>query len=353
MTNQLHWPIEPVSTTLDHRIWDKLNRKTKPPGSLGKLEHLAFQLARIQGTLTPTLRDPVVLVFAGDHGIAQSGLVNPYPQEVTYQMVMNFLQGGAAINVLSNVAKMKVMVVDSGVNHQFEPSLPMIHAKMGLGTADYRTERAMSLETCHLAIQKGSEVVSSIIEKGTNLIGFGEMGIGNTSSASLIISTVCNIPLVECVGQGTGAVGDFLDQKRKTLQSAQEFHGLDSREDADTILATFGGYEIAHMVGGMLEAASRQCLILVDGFISTTAFLVAHKMQPQIKEYAIFTHRSEERGHTKALGYLEADPLLDLKMRLGEGTGCAASYPLLQMSITMMNDMASFDSAGVSGKTDP
>ncbi|MEM9830308.1 MAG: nicotinate-nucleotide--dimethylbenzimidazole phosphoribosyltransferase [Bacteroidota bacterium] len=353
MTNQLHWLIESVSTTLDTQIWDKLNRKTKPPGSLGKLEHLAFQLARIQGTLTPTLQDPVVLVFAGDHGIAQSGLVNPYPPEVTYQMVMNFLQGGAAINALANVANMQVMVVDSGVNHPFESSLPMIHAKMGLGTADYRAERAMSLETCHLAIQKGAEVVSSIAEKGTNVIGFGEMGIGNTSSASLIVSTVCDIPLAECVGQGTGVVGDFLDQKRKTLQSAQEFHGLDSRKNADTILATFGGFEIAQMVGGMLEAAARHCLIMVDGFISTAAFLIAHKMQPQIKEYAIFTHRSAERGHTKVLSYLDVDPLLELEMRLGEGTGCAASYPLLQMSAAMMNDMASFESAGVSGKTDP
>ncbi|WP_299530247.1 nicotinate-nucleotide--dimethylbenzimidazole phosphoribosyltransferase [Ulvibacterium sp.] len=352
MTDKFQKSIVPVPTDLDSQIWDKLNHKTKPPGSLGKLERLAFQIARLQGTLTPSLKEPIVMVFAGDHGIAKSGLVNPYPQEVTYQMVMNFLGKGAAINTMSGVAGMQVVVVDAGVNHNFEPDLPMVHAKMGLGTADYRLGPAMSLVACHTAMQKGADIVADTLSKGTNVIGFGEMGIGNTSSASLIMSTLCNIPLSDCVGKGTGATGDFLAQKLKTLQNAQKFHGLTAGEDADQVLATFGGFEIAQMVGGMLEAASKRCLVLVDGFISTAAFLVAHSMAPEIGDFAVFTHHSEELGHTKALAFLKANPLLELQMRLGEGTGCAAAYPLVRMSVSVLNEMASFDSAGVTGKSD-
>lgn len=352
MTDRHQWSIVPVDATLDQPIWEKLNLKTKPQGSLGRIEHFAHQIALVQGTLTPKLNKPVVLVFAGDHGIAKTGLVNPFPQEVTHQMVLNFLGEGAAINVMSKVAGMKVAVVDAGVNQEFDAVLPMIHAKIGMGTADYRSEPAMSVETCNQALQKGVEVVAKIIEEGTNVIGFGEMGIGNTSSASLIMSTICDIPLVDCVGQGTGASGDLLSQKLRTLKEVQKFHQLDSSDNPEKILATFGGFEIVQMVGGMLEAASRKCIILVDGFISTAAYLVAQKMEPLIRQYAVFTHRSEELGHTKVLAYLQADPLLQLQMRLGEGTGCAASYPLLQMAVAMINDMASFDSAGVSGKSE-
>jgi len=352
MTKKFAASIASPDADLDEEIWNKVNLKTKPPGSLGRLEHLAFQIARVQHTLTPKLNRPVVLVFAGDHGIAKSGLVNPYPQEVTFQMVMNFLSNGAAINALSGIAGMEVVVVDAGVNHTFDPSLPLINAKMGFGTADYRTEPAMSYDTCHEAMRKGSEVVLNQVKKGTNVIGFGEMGIGNTSAASLIMSTLCDVPLKECVGKGTGASGDLLEKKLHTLEVVQTHHRLTPYDDADLILATYGGFEIAEIVGGMLEAASQKCIILVDGFISTAAYLLAQKMEPTIKPYAVFTHRSEELGHTKALAYLAAEPLLQLQMRLGEGTGCAASYPLLQMAVAMLNNMASFESAGVSDKAD-
>ncbi|WP_462247900.1 nicotinate-nucleotide--dimethylbenzimidazole phosphoribosyltransferase [Ekhidna sp.] len=350
MTQKFDVSVKVPSGKLDEEIWDKLNLKTKPPGSLGRLEHLSHQIARVQGTLTPNLTDPVVLVFAGDHGIAKSGLVNPYPQEVTHQMVLNFLSGGAAINAMTNVAGMKVIVIDAGVNHTFKSELNLIDAKVDFGTADYRSEPAMKIETCHLAMQKGADVVTGIASKGTNVIGFGEMGISNTSSASLIMSTLCNISLEECVGKGTGATGDLLDQKLNTLLEVQKFHGLTSKDTPDLILATFGGFEIAEMVGGMIEAAYRKCIVLVDGFISTAAYLIAHSMMPAIKEYAVFTHKSEELGHTKLLAYLDAEPLLLLQMRLGEGTGCAASYPILEMAVSVINNMASFDSAGVSSK---
>lgn len=334
----------------DEQIWNKLNLKTKPPGSLGRLEHLAFQIARAQGTLVPKLNNPVVLVFAGDHGIAKTGLVNPYPQEVTYQMVLNFLSGGAAINVLAQVAGMEVIVIDAGVNHQFDSTLPLVHAKVGMGTADYRRAPAMSLANCHEAMQQGARLVQEVTEKGTNVIGFGEMGIGNTSSASLIMSTLCDIPLRECVGNGTGATGELLDQKLRVLEEVQAFHALSATDGVDQILATYGGFEIAEMVGGMLQAASQRCIVLVDGFISTAAYLVAQQMEPSMKEYVVFTHQSEESGHIKALNFLKVEPLLQLQMRLGEGTGCAVSYPMLQMAVAMINDMASFESAGVSDK---
>ncbi|MEN1785181.1 MAG: nicotinate-nucleotide--dimethylbenzimidazole phosphoribosyltransferase [Bacteroidota bacterium] len=352
MLKRKEWLIDPISTGLDTQIWDKLNLKTKPPGSLGKLEELAFQVARIQGSLTPSLNAAVVLVFAADHGIAKSGLVNPYPQEVTHQMVLNFLNDGAAINAMSKVSGMQVVVIDAGVNQYFETTLPLIHAKMALSTADYRLEPAMRLSVCYKALNKGAEIVADIVGKGTNVIGFGEMGIGNTSAASLIMSTLCGIPLADCVGKGTGATGDFLTQKIETLQGVQQFHGLQSGTAAEKVLATFGGFEIVQMVGGMLEAASQKCIILVDGFIATTAFLVAYCMVPAIKEFAVFTHRSEEQGHTQLLTYLGAAPLLELRMRLGEGTGCAASYPLLQMAVSILNNMASFDAAGITQKSE-
>ncbi|MEM9329029.1 MAG: nicotinate-nucleotide--dimethylbenzimidazole phosphoribosyltransferase, partial [Bacteroidota bacterium] len=182
-------------------------------------------------------------------------------------------------------------------------------------------------------------------------IGFGEMGIGNTSSASLIISSLCDLPLSECVGKGTGATGGLFEQKLRTLQEVQQFHNLPAGTAPDRILATFGGFEIAEMVGGMLAAASKRCLVLVDGFISSAAFMIAKALHPLVQDYAIFTHQSEERGHLKALSYLGATPLLQLEMRLGEGTGCATAFPLLQMSVAVMNEMASFGDAGVSEET--
>jgi nicotinate-nucleotide--dimethylbenzimidazole phosphoribosyltransferase len=351
MPENTSWSVLPVNNALDSQVLACLNGKTKPPGSLGKIEQLAFQIARIQQTLKPEFQDPVVLIFAGDHGIARSGLVNPFPQEVTYQMVMNFLNGGAAINAMAGVAGMNVKVVDAGVNYQFPLTLPLVHAKTGMGTANYQSGQAMDNKTCEQAMLKGDEVVTDVIARGTNVMGFGEMGIGNTSSASLIVSTVCDIPLAECVGMGTGATDEFLVQKLETLQQVQSLHNLNARESTTRILATYGGFEIAQMVGGMLKAASSNCLIMVDGFISTAAFLLAQRIAPAVKDYAVFTHKSEERGHQKVLQYLNAEPLLQLAMRLGEGTGCAAGFPLIKMAVEILNKMASFDSAAVSSKT--
>lgn len=342
--------VPSIPSSLDEAIQRKIDEKTKPQGALGRLETLAFRIARIQQTLEPVLSNPTIVLFAGDHGIAKSGLVNAYPQEVTYQMVLNFLKGGAAINVLSREQNIRVHIVDSGVNHDFGSQPDLIEAKMGWGTADYRFGSAMDADTCSNALLKGGEIVAKLAAENTNVIGFGEMGIGNTSSASLMMSVVGNLPILDCVGRGTGANDVLLKQKCATLQEVIDFHQLDVDSSPFDILATFGGFEIAQMVGGMLRAASLGMVILVDGFISSAAMLLASKVDPLVLDYAIFTHQSEEQGHIQLLELMEAKPLLHLGMRLGEGTGCATAYPLLRMAVAFFNEMASFQSAGVSEK---
>lgn len=348
MVKEFEFPIRPLPDDLDGSIWKKINSKTKPVGALGALEDMALKISRIQHTLAPKLNSPVIALFAGDHGIAKSGMVNPYPQEVTSQMVLNFLEGGAAINVLARQVGIEVRVIDSGVNCDFSEQESLIDAKMGKGTNDYRHQKAMDIETAEEAISIGGKIVSEFAQRGTNIVGFGEMGIGNTSSAALIMSALCGIPVSKCVGKGTGADGDFLKQKTETLKEVSRFHGLSSDDSPTKILAAYGGFEIAQMVGGILSAASNKMIILVDGFISSAAFLLASKINPLVSQYAIFTHLSEEQGHRRLLHYLDASPLLNLGMRLGEGTGCAAAYPLLKMSVAFMNEMASFETASVS-----
>ena len=348
MINKSNWAVEPVPQDLDEAIWSKINQKTKPVGALGVIEEIAFRVARIQRDLSPSLKKPTVVVFAGDHGIAKSGVVNPYPQEVTYQMVMNFLQGGAAINVLARSAGMNVQIVDAGVNHSFDRSLPLVHAKLGNGTKDYRYGNAMDIHIAEQGLVKGAEIVNDLHNVGVNVLGFGEMGIGNSSSAALIMSQICNLPIDECVGRGTGAEGDFLNQKIKTLQEVVAFHQLSEESTSLQILVAYGGFEIAQMAGGMLKAASLGHVILVDGFISTSAYLIAHKINPAVKEFALFAHQSNEQGHIKMLQFIGAEPILQLALRLGEGTGCAAAFPIIKMAVDMLNDMASFESAGVS-----
>ena len=344
--------IFPVSKNLDGAIWDKINRKIKPVGALGKLEYLAYRMASIQQSLEPVLAKPQIVLFAGDHGIAKSGLVNPYPKEVTYQMVLNFLNGRAAINVLSEEQGIAVKIVDAGVDHIFNPGYCLIDAKMGFGTKDYRFQKAMTKEACNQAISKGAEIAAKIADEKTNIIGFGEMGIGNSSSAALIMSALCDFPIQECVGRGAGADDAFLLQKTETLKKVISYHGLTKDNPPIETLTTYGGFEIAQMVGGILCAASKGMIILIDGFISTVAILVASRINPLVVDHAIFTHRSEELGHAKLLGFLEAKPILDLGMRLGEGTGCAVAYPLLRMATAFLNKMASFDDVEVSEKSD-
>ena len=348
---------------LEHTI----NNKTKPPGSLGILEEVALQVGLLQNTVAPVITNPHIVVFAADHGIAATGLVNPYPQAVTAQMVLNFVRGGAAINVFCRQNNIALKVVDAGVNADFDTSLPIIHAKIKMGTNNYLVQNAMTVEDAHLAIQKGKEIVAQIVvktpvlEKGANAcncIGFGEMGIGNTSSASLIMSAILQLPVQDCIGRGTGSNDEQLQTKIATLLTVFEKHQLGSLSNNPMeLLCSIGGFEIAMMTGAYLKAAELGMVIVVDGFISTAALLVAKLLAendvdlPPFSEWGlVYAHASGEQGHQKMLNYLQAKPMLQLGMRLGEGTGAALAIPLIQSAVNFLNEMASFETAGVSDR---
>lgn len=345
----MKFQIAALDLALKNELNRKINQKTKPLGALGQLEDLAVQVGLIQQTLTPHLQKPAMLVFAGDHGIAQAG-VSPYPQAVTAQMVLNFLQGGAAINVFAKQNNMTLSVIDSGVNHVFTPQEGLIDAKVAMGTRNYLDAAAMSVEECKTAVSRGAAIADQQIGQGTNIIGFGEMGITNTSSASCLLSVLCELPIETCVGRGTGLDDAGLLHKTELLARAIDKHRVDG-QDVMQALATFGGFEIAMMAGAMLRAAERRCVLLIDGFIASAALLVAARMAPNILQYCIFAHCSNETGHRHLLNYLKAKPLLDLGLRLGEGTGAALAYPLVNAAVNFLNEMASFESAQVSQKS--
>ena len=340
--------IPALDKILTSDLTRKINTKTKPLGALGSLEVLALQIGLIQNTLTPILHRPTMLVFAGDHGIANSG-VSPYPQAVTAQMVLNFLGGGAAINVFARQNGFTLRVIDAGVSHVFVPHPALINAKIAMGTVNFLYEAAMTLLQCEQALTQGAALAKQEIAAGCNVIGFGEMGIGNTSSASCLMSTLCDLQIEDCVGRGTGLDDAGLANKTHILKQAIKRHAL-TGQDAMQLLATFGGFEIAMMVGAMLGAAQQKTVLLIDGFIATAALLVASKLQPNILQYCVFAHCSNEMAHRQLLDYLGAKPLLDLGLRLGEGTGAALVLPLLQAAVNFLNEMASFESAGVSEK---
>jgi len=342
--------IEPVSTELREQIQQKIDNKTKPVGALGRLEEIALQIGMIQNTLEPQLHHPTIAVFAGDHGIAAEGVVNPYPQEVTSQMVYNFLDGGAAINILGKQHGIDIRIIDAGVNYNFEDHPRLINGKIVRGTKNYRFEPAMSRNECDQAIKKGTEIVRDIQQDGCNIIGFGEMGIGNTSSASLITSALTGIPIDECTGSGTGLDEDGLDRKKAVLSGVMRKY--QSISDPFQVLTTFGGFEIAMICGGILQAAELDMVILIDGFIVTAALLAAYKLNPLVLDYCLSAHVSGEKAHSHLLSFLGLNPILDLGMRLGEGSGAAVAFPIVQSAINFLNQMASFESAGVSQKKD-
>lgn len=338
--------ILPLDPALIPQLQSKVNNKTKPLGALGLLETLAIQIGSIQKTLNPVLSNPVVLVFAGDHGVVKAG-VSPYPQEVTYQMVLNFLAGGAGINVFARANGLTVRVIDAGVNHAFEGEAGLINAKVAYGTANFLDAPAMTAAQCEQAITKGMELAESEIDAGSNVLGFGEMGIGNTTAAAAIMAVLCGLPVARCTGRGTGLDDAGLQHKISVITQAMQLHKVNPQNPLQ-VLATFGGFEIAMMAGAMLGAARRGTVLLIDGFIATAALLVAARMQPNVLDYCVFSHQSDEAGHQLLLAQMGARPLLNLGLRLGEGTGAALAYPLLNAAVSFMNEMASFESANVS-----
>ena len=320
----------------------KLNNKTKPLGSLGELEALAIQLGLILQTESPTLSAPQLVVFAGDHGLAQHG-VSAYPSDVTWQMVDNFLAGGAAVSVLARQHHIALTVADCGVMHDFAAQPGLYNCKIAHGTADTLTQPAMSIEQCGQALSNGQALINTL---PGNALLLGEMGIGNTSAASLLLARLSGLPLEQCIGAGTGLDQDGIQRKTKILQRVLQRHP-DATEPLQA-LAAFGGFEIATMVGAIVAAAASNRVIVVDGFITSAAVLVASQLDPLVLQRCVYSHRSAERGHVLLLEQLGARPLLDLQLRLGEGSGAALAWPLLVSACSVLTQMASFTSAGVS-----
>ncbi|WP_413485074.1 nicotinate-nucleotide--dimethylbenzimidazole phosphoribosyltransferase [Shewanella baltica] len=347
--------ISPVSKTQDPLIQQKIDLKTKPPGALGQLESLALQIARVQATDSQQtdqpqntvlkIVHPTMLVFAGDHGIAAEG-VSIAPSEVTRQMVQNFAHGGAAINVFCRQVGFRLEVIDCGILTPVEGVKGIIDQRLGAGTGSIHLEPAMALET----VDKGFAMARDLIERhhqaGCNLVAFGEMGIGNTSAAAAIMAAIMQLDVIDCVGRGTGINSETLERKLMLIELALLLH-QSALTGPKSVLACLGGFEIVQMTGAMLAAAERKMLVVVDGFIATAAALVAVQIAPNVRDYLIFAHQSDEQGHQRMLEFLQAKPLLSLGLRLGEGTGAALALPLIQASVNFYNQMASFSDAGI------
>jgi nicotinate-nucleotide--dimethylbenzimidazole phosphoribosyltransferase len=337
--------IEPIADAALHgRLQQRIDRKTKPPGALGRIESLALQLGLILRDEAPVLRQPQLVVFAADHGLVARG-VSAYPQDVTWQMVQNMLAGGAAISVFARQLGLALTLVDAGVAHHLAPQPGLLARKIAFGTRDASLEPAMSAHECKEAILAGREVVHDL---PGNVLLLGEMGIGNTSSASLLLARLAGVPLEQAVGRGTGLDDAALAHKRGVLARCLARH-RNAQSPLDALQA-LGGFEIAMLCGAMLQAAHERRVIVVDGFIVGAALLVARALAPAITDYCVFAHCGAEAGHRAMLEALRAEPLLSLGLRLGEGSGAALAWPLVDAAARMLTEMASFESAGVSDR---
>src|SRR6266478_3354086 len=324
-----------------HRRLDSL---TKPLGALGRLEPLAAQVCAVQRTVEPAIVHPVAIVFAADHGVADRG-VSAYPRAVTEQMVKNFLGGGAAISVLARLQGIELWIVDAGVDGDCGNHPRLIDAKVRRGTRDFVEQPAMTTEECEQALRRGRAVIDQVIPAGGNTLILGEMGIGNTAAAALLMHGLTGHPLADCVGRGTGLDDAGLERKRATLAAAAARRT--PPRDPVELLAEFGGYEIAMLVGALLGAAARRMLIMVDGFTVTVAAALAARIDENVLDYCVFGHCSAEHAHRALLADLEVQPLLDIGMRLGEGSGAAVALSLVRAALGLFTQMATFEGAGV------
>lgn len=338
--------IEVPDKQLKPQVQARLDRLTKPVGSLGRLEELAARYVMITGNLKPTVPRGAVFTFAADHGVAREG-VSAYPQEVTPQMVLNFLRGGAAVNVLARHTGIEVRVIDIGVAYDFGAVSGLIHKKIMPGTNNLLTAPAMTREQAEQAIAVGIELVSEVVEQGIGMIGTGEMGIGNTTSSSAITAVMTGRPVEEVTGRGTGIDDAVYRHKISVIKDALAFHRPDSNDALD-VLSKVGGLEIAGLAGVIVGSALARVPVVLDGFIAGAAALIAARLQPKCLGYMIASHRSVERGHQVLLDHLGVKPLLDLDLRLGEGTGACLAMNLVCASVKIMIEMATFDEAGVS-----
>lgn len=340
ITFKIEKPDEAILPLLE----DKINNLTKPKGSLGRLEELAKQIGAIQQTLSPSLRHPVNVIYASDHGIADEN-VSKSPKEITRQVVYNFLHGGAGICFLAEQYGFDLKIVDGGVDFDF-PAIPqLIDRKIRKGTRNFLYEAAMTYDEMELALQRGADIVSDCYREGSNIISFGEMGIGNTAASSMWMTCLTNTPLIDCVGAGSGLDEAGVRHKYEVLNRAlANYEGDNSVLD---VMRYFGGYEMVMAVGGMLRAAELKMVILIDGFIMTNCILAASKLYPEVLSYCIFGHCGDESGHQRLLAYMDVKPLLNLNLRLGEGSGAVCAYPIVDSAVRMINRMHSFKQASV------
>ena len=341
--------ITPINFKLIEKAQKRLDNLTKPQGSLGRLEDFACQIVGISGNLNPEIKRKVILVMAGDHGVAQER-VSVFPQEVTFQMVYNFIRGGAGINVLARHIGADVLVVDMGVAKDFPPEKGLIIKKIAYGTKNIAQGPAMSRDEAERAIMAGIEVLEDeLSRKGIDIIGLGEMGIANTTPSSAIIACLTKSKVEEVTGQGTGINEDQLKNKIRVIKQAIEINHPDP-EDGFDVLSKIGGFEIGGLVGGILAAAAHRVPIVIDGFISCASALIAIKLAPLVKDYIFASHNSVEKGHKIALKYIGKVPMFDLSMRLGEGTGAALGISFIEAGVKILTQMATFTDAGVENK---
>lgn len=337
--------IESLNEAFEQTAQHKIDNLAKPLGSLGKLEKIAKRIATIQNSLTPHLKKPHHLLFVADHGIVEEG-VSPSPKEITWQQAINMTEGGAGINIFTQQHNFDLLIIDAGTDYDFPSELNIIDRKVRKGTRNFLHEAALTPDEVDLALTYGENMVDLAAEHGCNILSIGELGIGNTSPASIWMSLLTNIPLEQCVGAGSGFNSELTRKKYHTLKtSIKRYTGEITPMD---VMSQFGGLELIMATAAMLRAAELKIIILIDGFLMTCSYLMAMKINPKVKNYAIFTHRSNEKGHTLLLDYLHVDPLLELSFRLGEGTGAVCSYPLIESSVRMLNQMKSFDDSKIS-----
>ncbi len=340
--------IHPVDTSRTALIQARLDNLTKPQGSLGRLEELARRYCLITGKDKPQIRNKMIFTFAGDHGVAEEG-VSAFPRDVTAQMVYNFIRGGAGVNVLAKHCGVRVVVVDMGVDHDFEPMEGLEIRKIGRGTKNMTTGPAMTREEAERAVLAGVELVEKYHD-GLDILGTGDMGIGNTTPSSAIVSVVTGTDPEKVTGRGTGIDDKSLKHKVAVIKKAIAVNRPDPKDALD-VLAKVGGFEIAGIAGLVLGAALNKIPVVIDGFISTAGALVAAELNPLVKGYIIAAHQSVEIGHRKMLEHLEQIPLLDLNLRLGEGTGAALGISLVEAGVRILTEMATFADAGVAEKS--
>ena len=338
--------IQPTDKSIADSIQQKIDHLNKPKGSLGRLEELAMQVCLIQHTLSPSLNHPCHLLLGGDHGIEREG-VSVSPREVTWQQMINFTHGGGGVNMFCRQHGFNLSIVDVGVDYDLSDVEGVIDRKIARGTCNFLHEPAMSEEQFNLTIEVGCELVDDCAKKGCQILSVGEMGIANTSPSSIWMSLFGNIPLNECIGAGAGLGNPGIEHKRQVLNAALKYYNETMEPNYLNAIRYFGGFEMVAAIGAMLRAAELGIIVLVDGFIMTACAIAAIRLYPAAQDYMIFTHCGDESGHRRMLDIVGAKPLLNLGLRLGEGTGALCAFPIIDSAVRMINEMNNFDTAKI------